>query len=147
MQVASDAAWQANNPAPDIDGFRDRFRVIHRILATEGLEYGHRVFYEASRFAAIFAAAGDASRNSSLDVQIMQKVLPRLHGTRKKLEGVLRMLGYFSFAPDTSWDEINRREFDPLSADAAAAALPQSFGKIVRMLNSLRANQFVSFTE
>lgn len=145
--VAGDTDWQIDHPASHIADFQDRLRTVHRILATEGLEFGHRVFYEASRFAAILEAAGDPALSSALDLQIMQKVLPRLHGTRRKLEGVLTMLGHFSFDHDASWDEIKKREFDPVAQDSALASLPQSFGKVVRMLNSLRANQFVSFTE
>ena len=59
----------------------------------------------------------------------MQKVLPKVHGSRRRIEPVLTAL-------------------DTLAVGAGPAPrLPSTHQKIVRMIESLRANQFVSFAE
>jgi 5-methylcytosine-specific restriction protein B len=81
----------------------------------------------------------------ALDLQILQKMLPRLHGARRRLEPILSQVGKFCFDPQNG--ESADGAFDPLSVDPAQAKLPQSFAKIRRMTKSVRANQFASFAE
>ena len=59
------------------------------------MEFGHRVFYESLRFAALAEAAGLTTMESVLDRIVMQKVLPRLHGSRRRLELPLLALAQF----------------------------------------------------
>jgi 5-methylcytosine-specific restriction protein B len=108
------------------------------------------VFYEAGRFAAMLEAAGDDNPEHALDLQIMQKVLPRLHGSRKRLEPTLCGIGRFCF--DLTFESASKatssaEQFNPLVPPHGEPKLPISFYKIQRMTRSLRANQFVSFTE
>jgi 5-methylcytosine-specific restriction protein B len=150
LAIASDSRWHLENPAPGQDVFTQHLRTVHRLLAEGGFEFGHRVFYEAVRFAAMFAAAGDDDPIHALDLQIMQKVLPRLHGSRRRLEATLCAVA--QFCHDLSFDEqAGLRDvvarFDPLQVSTADAKLPTSFAKVARMTRTLRANQFVSFTE
>ncbi len=77
-------------------------------------------------------------------IVVMQKMMPRLHGARRRLEPVLRELGSFCFhgrAPD------NAQTFDPESPPAGDPVLPTAFVKLQRMTRRLRANQFASFAE
>jgi 5-methylcytosine-specific restriction protein B len=79
-------------------------------------------------------------------LQVMQKVLPRLHGSRRRLEPTLCALGRFCF--DLSFDaESVTPRFDPLAPTPDTARLPISFDKVRRMTRGLRAQQFTSFTE
>jgi 5-methylcytosine-specific restriction protein B len=145
LAVSADEGWHARHPAPSADLFANELRQIHAALAEDGYEFGHRVFYEALRFAALLVAAGEPDPHRALDLQVMQKLLPRLHGSRRRLEPTLRMLGAacLSAPPDAeTW-----RRFDPLAAPAPGLKLPRSFDKIRRMLRNLIANQFTSFTE
>jgi 5-methylcytosine-specific restriction protein B len=113
-------------------------------------EFGHRTFYEAIRFAAMFEAAGDADPDHALDLIVMQKILPRLHGSRRKLEGTLSALAHFCFDPSYTPGSATAggsEQFDAMSRKADDARLPIAFTKLKRMMHSLRANQFASFAE
>jgi 5-methylcytosine-specific restriction protein B len=145
LGIATDDEWQINHPAPAAERMIEDLRRIHAILAEGGYQFGHRVFYEALRFAALLSAAGDADPSHALDLQVMQKILPRLHGSRRRLEPTLCELGASCLSTQPGAE--TRRPFDPLAEPASNAQLPLSFDKIRRMLRNLRANQFTSFTE
>jgi len=150
LAITSDDEWHLNNPAPGLETFKGELLRVHTLLSEAGFEFGHRVFYEAVRFAAMLAAAGDGDPVHALDYQVMQKVLPRVHGSRRRIESVLAALGRFCF--DLSFDEGSARgdkapQFDPLAHPAQDARLQSSFDKVRRMMLNLRANQFTSFTE
>jgi 5-methylcytosine-specific restriction protein B len=92
--------------------------------------------------------AGINSLAAIVDRIVMQKVLPRLHGSRRRLESPLLAIAHFcrelpdSVAAD---DKLPTLEVEALPEQGAA--LPISYAKAIRMLRSLRANQFASFTE
>lgn len=127
--------------------FAEHFKTLHRLLAAADWEFGHRVFYEANRFAALLAAAGEDSLDAALDAQLMQKILPRLHGNRRRLEPTLCALGRFcldlTYEPDA--DQVAR--YKALMEPKPTPRLAVSHAKIERMLRNLRTNQFASFTE
>jgi 5-methylcytosine-specific restriction protein B len=147
LEVARDQDFHLNNPHSQLLLFRDAVLSLHSLMANAGLEFGHRVFFEAMRFAAMFQGAGGASWEEALDFQVLQKVLPRLHGSRRHLEPTLNTLA--KFCTDLS-SEAGREGDDVdelLSQDATVARLPRSLAKIKRMLRNLKANQFASFTD
>jgi len=121
--------------------------------------------------------AGDGWEfRAAMDAQILQKLLPKLHGSRNKLEPILCSLAILCFETRT-WkvDEQTNRfvQLESLSVETAKAARMEdesmdplglapdgnpsyppgeayyvlSFEKIIRMLERLRANGFVSFAE
>jgi len=149
LGIAQDNQWQSSNPAPDLQSFEARLRELHGLLLREGFEFGHRVFYEAIRFASMLASAGDPDPMTALDRQIMQKILPRLHGSRRRLESTLSAVGRFCFDLGVEGADVFGRgiAFDPLAPPTGEARLPASFDKIKRMMRILRQNQFASFTE
>jgi 5-methylcytosine-specific restriction protein B len=150
LAIAEDDDWHLENLASGLESFLENLRSLHRLLAEDGFEFGHRVFYEAVRFAAMHEAAGDDNPEHALDLQVMQKVLPRFHGSRRRLEPVLCALAQFCFDLTLDIDTQTREggsRFDPLAPYEGEPRLPISFDKIRRMTKSLRANQFVSFTE
>lgn len=148
LEVSRDDYFHQSHPAPGGDEFAIRLRRIHRILCQHHLEFGHRVFYEAIRFAAILAATGITNPLAALDRQLMQKILPRLHGSRRKLEIALCSLGAecIQTSGDVPRDDVAHR-FDPLNPPAVPLLMPLSFEKIQRMMRALRLNQFTSFSE
>jgi len=148
LTLARDENWQFENPTQFQPELERRLRQLHLILSSYGLEFGHRVFYEALRYAALAHKAGLGSLENVLDRIVFQKVLPRLHGSRKKLETpVLALMQFCHALPDEveSDAKLPSMELEALSPNAAE--LPLSFGKLVRLLRNLRANQFASFTE
>ena len=127
--LAESDDWQREHPHPARAEIVSTLRQAHVILAGANQEFGHRTLYEILRFCAFFSATGDTDVNTALDLAMMQKVLPKVHGSRRRVEQVLTAL-------------------DALAMGAGPAPrLPITHHKIVRMIESVRANQFVSFAE
>ena len=81
------------------------------------------------------------SEEEILDAAIIQKLLPKLHGSRKKLEPALNGLWKLCFDPsikDTM--QISRENIEK-------AIYKESADKILRMYESAYANGFTSFAE
>jgi 5-methylcytosine-specific restriction protein B len=121
--------WQQKHPHPAQDEIVSMLRDAHTILAKANQEFGHRTLYEILRFCAFFAATGVTHAHAALDLAMMQKVLPKIHGSRRRVEPVLTELSALAHGPGPT------------------AQLPITHQKIDRMLESVRANQFVSFSE
>lgn len=129
--VAASDDWHHNYPHPERDSIVEDLRTLHRILTPSGHEFGHRVLYESLRYAALLGAMGLTSRIEVLDRIILTKLLPKMHGTRSRLDKPLTdLLGFARGAGGYT---------DPL--------LPLTAAKAGRMLDVLREAQFVSFTE
>lgn len=150
LEIARDGEWQRKHPSPGRIEFVEKMLLLHRLLTEGGFEFGHRILFESVRFASMLASAGEPNPEVALDHQVIQKILPRLHGSRRRLEPTLSGLGRFcldlSFEPSTD-DVRDAQRFDPLDAKHRDPRLPRSFEKIRRMTRNLRANQFTSFTE
>lgn len=148
---------------------QELMRVFH-VLEACGSEFGFRVAKEISAFVGIHKelSEGDWEVRLALDAQIIQKILPKLHGTRNQLEPILWGLGNLCHSPRgeiTEPDLVLTRcleavrleddSLDPLAEDEEGnpkylleeAYFPLSFEKIVRMLRSVQSNGFTSFAE
>jgi hypothetical protein len=119
---------------------------IHAILADYHLHFGYRVANEIGRYVRIARSTlGDDATMEALDLQVLQKVLPKLSGNRAKLERPLWKLvcllhGYRGEPPRLTPDtEALVLESDP--------ALPRSAAKLERMLDTVREVGFVSYVE
>ena len=127
LLTSTDDQWHLTHSPTGTELFAQHLRSVHQLLGEAGLEFGHRVFYEATRFAAIFHATGRPDTLEALDLQVMQKVLPRIHGSRRRLEAPLCALGQFCFdlVLDPGAAEPGRPpRFNPLSEVAQPAKLP-----------------------
>jgi MoxR-like ATPase len=128
--AVADPDWHLTAPAAQADEVRDHLIDLHRRLSEIGFEFGHRTFLEASRFVAALAQAGVADTDEAVDWIVMTKILPRLHGSRRQLEGFMTDL----LASATG-------------SDADKPTMPRTSRKVRRMLDLMTANQFVSFAE
>jgi 5-methylcytosine-specific restriction protein B len=148
LEIARDHEWHLRNPYKEQTKLEQNLRLLHQLLARHGYEFGHRIFYEAIRFAALHERAGEGSLNAIVDRIVMQKVLPRLHGSRRRLELPLLALAQHCFdLPEILISDSEAQKFVVDDKEPRDAALPLSFDKLRRMLRSLKANQFTSFTE
>lgn len=114
-------------------------RDLHQRLTGSDDEFGHRVFYESLRLAAALERSGVVDRNALLDHVVLLKILPRIHGSRRRAEPVLRRLAAFAADPE------GPSEIDPAAVDDPA--MPMTLAKLRRMLRAVEINQFVSFTD
>jgi 5-methylcytosine-specific restriction protein B len=132
VRAMLDDEWQHTNPHPSVDALGEDLTLLHTLLSKSGHEFGHRVMYEALRYAAFLSSAGVEDRWSALDRIVLTKLLPKVHGTRARVEAQLREM--LSFAASEDGELVGPRM--PLSAD-----------KLERMIGVLVEAQFVSFTE
>lgn len=146
-EIVQQFLYYAASIADPWDGstkFSNWLRSLHVLLSSFDREFGHRVFFEAMRFGSLMRAAGETDNLVALDLQVLQKVLPRIHGSLREVDGPLATLAAWCFAgPDSPMPD----NFDLLVPSSTAPALPASFDKARRMLRRLRENHFVSFAE
>lgn len=126
---------------------RALFGEIHDALAIENRHFGYRVAREVARFVDVAveqAGGSDATVRAALDVAVLAKILPKLHGSQAEVEATLKRL----LAIATEY-KPESEVFSPHGAllDGVALPLPRTARKLGRMLYRLRANGFVSFIE
>ncbi|GGW59260.1 hypothetical protein DFQ11_1011031 [Winogradskyella epiphytica] len=98
----------------------------------------------------LFSNVYPINDNFKIDVAIMQKLLPKLHGSRNKLVGVLKVLATLCYDRDLSKafnDEQKRDIFTNTDKIEAKVIYPISLNKITRMYNNVIANGFTSYAE
>ena len=98
------------------------------------------------RFCAYYLAAG-ATIDDAIDAAIVQKLLPKVHGSRRKLERVLTELWKLCRL-DGVTDDLDAvakagGEYD----FSAKTKYPLSAEKVLRMFRAAMANGFASFAE
>lgn len=89
---------------------------------------------------------------SDLDAQIIQKLLPKLHGSIGRIARLLAELAVYCHAGENKTDGEKDTGTSPGLADAIelddeSAAFPRSFRKLKSMMETLRDEQFVSFIQ
>jgi MoxR-like ATPase len=137
LALGRDDDRQETVPHPSLEEIVAELRTLHATLALTNDEFGHRVFYEAVRFVSFLAETGLDDPDAALDCVVMQKVLPRIHGSRKRVEPLLKRMLEFAGGTDET-------DGSPASQQAR---LPMTASKARRMLDVVRANQYVSFAE
>jgi hypothetical protein len=140
LAIATDHQFETINPAANRTEFADHLVALHRLLSEHDFEYGHRLFADALRFAALLDAAGETGRWRALDLQVKQRILPRLHGSARQLTEPLAALARYCL--DLS---VTNPLYD--LSGSHNADLPESFDKINRLSRRLRATQYASFWE
>jgi len=121
---------------------------ILNTLAPHTLHFGYRVINEISRF---IVYTNEAVRNfnleDALDIQILQKILPKFHGTQAKLEEPLKKLLEFCYRDHTVFNEsLLSRDLDRLMEDKRVR-FPRSACKLSRMINNLKIQGYTSYIE
>jgi len=106
--------------------YADRLRALHGLMAQHNLHFGYRVANEIARYLNLAAEfVGPEALETAYDLQVLQKILPKLSGSRAKLEGPLT----------------------DLLEHLAKEDLPLSAAKVGRMLKTVQSVGFVSFVE
>ena len=114
------------------------------ILEKLGSEFGFRTASEFRRFASIYVSAGGDPLDA-VDFAIMQKLLPKLHGSKRKLSAPLKALWNLCQTDGTEKDMPSiekEEEFD----FGKECRYPVSAKKILRMVRALEVG-FASFAE
>lgn len=116
-------------------------------LKKTGTEFGYRTATEILQLIGQLTILDNTlSENEKLDIAIMQKLLPKLHGSRRKLCPVLSTLGSFCLKEET---KIEKEIFDndQFNFNDPNVLYPLSLEKIARMYKGAIDNGFASFAE
>ena len=175
----------AKNPADVPDSAKLHFQcemlLFFKVLQKHGAEFGYRVAHEAGRFVHFYEKLGgetdvDKWFKDAFDCIIVQKFLPKIHGSESKLRGVLFSLAHLC-ANKRAWTGSTLEDNKKLIKDSADEAIqkginnsssddsptqvlakvlggefekahyPLSFEKIERMWRAAHENGFASFAE
>jgi hypothetical protein len=116
-------------------------------LKKTGAEFGYRSATEILRLInQLSVLDSKMTREQKIDFAIMQKLLPKLHGSRRKLCPVLETLGSFCITGDVKIvkDVFEKADFD---FNGTSVLYPLSLEKIARMYKGAIDNGFASFAE
>ena len=130
----------------------DDLKLFFSELKKSGAEFGYRTASEIGRLMYMLEELGEAGENL-LDLAIMQKLLPKLHGSRNKLTKVLPVLGGFCLTDKSNIKEkyldkylSNNLTEEELKSDINVK-YKVSFEKICRMYKNAVENGFASYAE
>lgn len=114
-------------------------------LQEAGAEFGYRTASEISHFVSICSDIADTemSENEVVDAAIMQKLLPKLHGSRNKIEKILKELGGLCLEGSTNQAFLMKDD----KSDKHPVKYPLSYEKLHRMHTRVVADGFTSFAE
>ncbi len=125
----------------------DAFQVVlklHQVLEREGVAFGYRVLDEVMTYLLLSLRENEDMLREALDAQIVQKVLPKLHGNRKQLEQLLlRLLEQFANG-SISGDPLSANNRSMLEAEDSYL-YPLSGLKVYSMYKQLMQTGYCSF--
>jgi 5-methylcytosine-specific restriction protein B len=159
-------------PSTVRDVASDHLMALFRIMARGRTEYGFRTGKEVKaylRTAHFLAGPEPAAREAwskigttespengdwikALDAQILQKILPKLHGSRTRLAPLLGALATYCATGEETYamehfpdDGAMAKRVLKDATGASSQKFPESYKKLERMIEVLMEEQFVSF--
>ncbi|MCP2045129.1 McrB family protein [Pontibacter sp. HSC-36F09] len=149
--MASDFVLKARS---EVNGFSDSETVNTALLLffselkKVGAEFGYRTASEIKRFSEVIHSL-DAGWNTNdiIDAAIMQKLLPKLHGSRRKIEPSLKALASLCLAQQEDATKLLNAPETIDFKDVAKVRFPISLEKIIRMHKAVVQDGFTSFAE
>jgi 5-methylcytosine-specific restriction enzyme B len=119
-----------------------------RELKKVGAEFGYRTASEIKRFAEIIhTLEAGWTTEEIVDAAVMQKLLPKIHGSRRKIEPSLKALATLCLVQQEDAVKVmsNLEEVD--LTDPIRIKYPLSLEKISRMYKAVVQDGFTSFAE
>ena len=118
-------------------------------LQKSGAEFGYRTAFEISKLFYNLKKFGISDEDEQLDIAIMQKMLPKLHGSRTKLSRTLKPLA--KLCVKNVGDDFDKKYFNNFEnidfEEDDNIKFKLSFEKIMRMYNNAVENGFASYAE
>jgi len=144
VEIAKDDGLKAN----DTEELNNSLISFFSELKKTGAEFGYRSASEILRFAAVVNKIEPTwSMAEIIDAAIMQKLLPKVHGSRRKLEPVLKTLGQLCLQNGQTFDDLLNAKTEIDYKDVSKIKYPVSLEKILRMFDNLTSNGFTSYAE
>ena len=135
------ATFRATYPTPLDDALWATIVAVHAAVSGAGHPFGYRVLGEMLRF--IEQARGTLTPTQALDLQIKQRVLPRIRGEEgpRLRRALSELLSLMLELPATTWS----RAALVTNEQIAAAPYPESATRLRRMLERLDQDGFTDF--
>jgi 5-methylcytosine-specific restriction protein B len=135
--------------AADEDEINNALLAFFRELKKSGAEFGYRSASEILRFAGVANALdSDWKVDDVIDAAVMQKLLPKVHGSRNKLCKILPVLGGFCLVKPEKVKEDYLEKFDSVDFENDVNIKYRlSFEKICRMYRNAIENGYASYAE
>lgn len=153
--------------AGDAPGFDSKFQQqveechtaiedLFSIMYTRRQEFAFRTMSEVLRFLSVDCALtsrGDEwSSHRALDAQILQKILPKLHGSKRKIGSLLAALAHYCANADreAAIAILSNEANNELHVNGSKHESPrfvESYLKLCEMMDAVRRDQFVSFIQ
>ena len=111
-------------------------------LKKVGAEFGYRTAVEMLLLIKKLNIISSISKNESLDIAVMQKLLPKLHGSRNKISKVLDALILLCLKEGQKFSIAKSEEVLVENIN-----YPIAFEKLVRMYKNALDNGFTSYAE
>lgn len=142
-----DMAENKSFPTEITEEVRQTLVLFFEELQKNGAEFGYRSGTEILRLINQLSALDSSlSMNEKLDIAIVQKLLPKLHGSRRKLCPILTTLASFCINIKMKIEK-DIFENDGFDFNAENVLYPLSLEKIARMYKGAIDNGFASFAE
>jgi hypothetical protein len=138
---------------------RDTIAHLFALMQQRHQEFAFRTMSEILRFIAVdYELATDKEKwdwRVAMDAQILQKILPKLHGSKRKIGSLLAALAAYCEKDDNYAGAEDLLKNEP-KAEAYPAApdrrtssprFAESYRKLCEMLEAVRRDQFVSFIQ
>ena len=117
-------------------------------LRKVGAEFGYRSASEINRFVKVLPSIAPGwEEDAILDAAIIQKLLPKVHGSRRKLEPVLKALAGLCLVKKEEVDKLLNVSEKIAYDDKNVVRFPLSLEKVVRMYKAAVQDGFTSFAE
>ncbi len=137
-----------SNEFNDSETLNSALLSFFRELKKVGAEFGYRTASEIKRFAGVVHNLNTGwSTDEIVDAAIMQKLLPKIHGSRRKIEPSLKALASLCLVQQedvvkvlSNFEEINLE-------DSNRVRFPLALEKIARMHKAVVQDGFTSFAE
>ena len=142
----------------ELPQLRDHVVRMHEVLADENRHFGYRVANEIARYVLLAkqqASHADAP-SIALDLALLQKVLPKLHGTQQELTELVDRLLAFALGEESAealaaWDWNPSSGWQLTTGDNKKAqgtpVFPRTARKLWRMRRRLDGQGFAAFVE
>lgn len=128
---------------------KNALQVFFKALKVVGAEFGYRT---ASEIQTLFSKIDTinpeyaSKKNDKIDFAIMQKLLPKLHGSRSKLVPILKTLAGLCYVETLDKKQVDTI-FEDKEKEEKGIKYPISLEKIERMYNNVITNGFTSYAE
>ncbi len=138
---------------PSLDEVQAALKDVFQIMEAERLEFGFRTVNEILRYLRVDYAVAESQEGWNwhpvFDDQILQKILPKLNGSKRRLEGLLVKLAWYceeATVPPKGAKVPERFQTNPVKP-VDSAVFRRSYEKLCAMVDVVRRDQFVSFIQ